>query len=134
MYLPSLSGTYDEGLPLLNKALALNPYPASWWKAPFFYKAYREEDYETALARAHDIAVPGWFWSSMFFAMTYAQLGQQDRAATEIESLLSLKPDIATTVYDEFRKFNHQEPAIRKMIEGLRKAGLEVPDKPPLTD
>jgi adenylate cyclase len=129
------AGMYEEGLPLLNKALALSPYPVAWWKYPFLEKAYQEGDYETALAIAHETNFPGFFWSNVNFAMIYGQLGQADKAAAEIETLLSLAPDdIAQTIREKYRIWNAPEPLIRKIVEGLRKAGLDIPDEPVPTE
>ena len=127
-------GMYDRGLPLLEKALALSPYDIFWYHQPFWQKAFMDGDYDAALSAARKFELPGFRWTYVYYAATYAFLGQQDKAAEALANLVEAKPDVATTFREDCLFFNFPEPVIAKMMEGLAMAGLEFPDTASLTD
>ena len=59
-------------------------------------------------------------------AAAYGQLGQRDAAGKALRQLLELRPDFATTVRSDLEKWWDSEYTER-LIDGLRKAGLDVP-------
>ena len=59
-------------------------------------------------------------------AAAYGQLGQRDAAGKALRELLKLRPDFATTVRNDLEKWWDSEYTER-LIDGLRKAGLDVP-------
>jgi biotin operon repressor len=59
--------------------------------------------------------------------MDYGQLGRKEEAKAALIKLLDLYPTIAQNYAREARKYNMSEAFIERAIEGLRKAGLEVP-------
>ena len=59
--------------------------------------------------------------------MSYGQLGRRQEAKTAVAKLLELKPGIAHDFRREARKYNVANRLIEHQIEGLRKAGLEIP-------
>ncbi len=59
-------------------------------------------------------------------AAAYAQLGQPDAAGQALKELLGLRPDFAVTAREELLKW-YAPQLVEHLIEGLRKAGLELP-------
>jgi TolB-like protein len=59
---------------------------------------------------------------------TYGQLGEREAAQGALEELLTLKPDFTASAREEFGKWYGPGELLESMIEGLRKAGLEVPE------
>ena len=64
-------------------------------------------------------------------AADYAQLGRMEEAQAEVEKLLAVYPDFGANARVEMRKFfwNFEELA-ESYLDGMRKAGLEIPDEP----
>ncbi len=59
-------------------------------------------------------------------AAAYGQLGEREAAAEAVQELLQLRPDFAAMARHEFAKWWDPE-YVEHLIEGLRKAGLDVP-------
>jgi hypothetical protein len=57
-------------------------------------------------------------------------LGRTAEGRATIDKLLEIYPDFAENAWDEYRKFNMPDELIRRQLDGLRKAGLDVPDDP----
>jgi hypothetical protein len=57
----------------------------------------------------------------------YARLGRKEEARAAVARLLKLYPDIATNYWREARKYNCPAAQIEHFVEGLRKAGLDIP-------
>ncbi|MDP6953309.1 MAG: tetratricopeptide repeat protein, partial [Alphaproteobacteria bacterium] len=127
------AGRVDEGMPLVLKATTLNPRYPSWYNYFLSTGHYMRGEYEEALAAALKMDW-GIAWDYVNRAVAYAQLGRTAEARGEIKSLLEADPDFGREVWQRFRVFNFPDERIRQFIEGLRKAGLEVSDEPPLTD
>ena len=69
--------------------------------------------------------MPDMFWTQAFLAMDYGQLGRTREAKVAVDKLLKLYPDFP----HQAREYRNYIPdtAIEHSIDGLRKAGLDVP-------
>ena len=128
------AGDIDRGIALVRKAIVLNPYHPDWYYFPLTHYHYVRGEYEEALDMAQKINVPGYFKTHVAQARAYGQLDRQAEAAKSIEKLLELYPGFPDQVRLEYRKWNWPEAAIEHAIEGLRKAGLDIPDESTATD
>jgi TolB-like protein len=62
-------------------------------------------------------------------AAAFGQLGERDAAGKALQDLLKLRPDIAATIRKHYEKWFAPE-YVEQLIDGLRKAGLEIaPEK-----
>jgi hypothetical protein len=59
-------------------------------------------------------------------AAAHGQLGEREAAGTALHELLKMRPNFAAVVRAEFAKWWTADYAVH-FIDGLRKAGLEVP-------
>ena len=59
--------------------------------------------------------------------MNYGQLGRKEEAKAAVARLLKLYPGFGANVRRELRKYNWTDDQIERYVEGLRKAGLEIP-------
>ncbi len=119
------AGDWEHGCALVERAATLNPrHPGFYW-FPLFYNAYRKGNYRGALSVALKINMPGFFYTHVVLAAVYGQLGERDAAGNALSELLALKPDIALHVRDELGKW-YPPALVAQLIEGLRKAGLDV--------
>jgi TolB-like protein/tetratricopeptide (TPR) repeat protein len=130
-YLASLltvSGRWKLGCALMRKAQRLNPKHPGWYWIPAVGKAYADGDYSRALYFALMIKMPNLWISQFLLAAIYGQLGDKEEAQKAVKKLRKLKPTFAHKVREEFEKRYEQE-FLDHLIEGLRKAGMEIPDR-----
>jgi TolB-like protein len=119
------AGDWERGCALAEQSTRLNPNHPGWYWFPLFFKAYRERDYRGALDVALKVNMPG-FWRTPFaLAAAYGQLGERDAAGNAVRELLAIRPDFSVVAREELRKWWDAE-LIEHLIEGLRKAGLEI--------
>jgi TolB-like protein len=119
------AGDWKRGCALAERATRLNPHHPGWYWFPLFFDAYRQRDYERALEIVLKVDMPG-FWRTQFaLAVVCGQLGQQEAAHNAVRELLTIKPDFAVVGREELRKWWDAD-LTEHLIEGLRKAGLEI--------
>jgi len=127
-------GEFQNGSEMIRKAAALNPYHPGWYYLPLTFAEYQEGNFDKALGYALKINLPGFYWNQVHLAVAYGQLGRQEEGRAAIDKLLELYPDFAKNAWDEYRKFNIPDTLIRRHNDGLRKAGLDIPDEPAAAD
>jgi len=120
-------GSVEEGSAMVETAMRLNPnYPSVLRFVPFV-RAYREARYEDALEAAVRINMPGFFHAHAARAAALGQLGRHEAARKAVQELLAIRPDFTATMRRDYAKW--WDPAlVEHMADGLRKAGLEIPD------
>ena len=123
------AGDWERGLELSGRAKQLNPtHPGWYWYADFFH-AYRERDYPAALAIAQKVSLPDHWGQHAAIAVACGQLGDREAAGKALRRLLEIRPGFADIARQEFLKWWDPE-LVEQMIDGLRKAGLEIPPAP----
>jgi TolB-like protein len=119
------SGEWERGCALAERAIQLNPNHPGWYWFPLILNAYRQRDYQRALDLALKVNMPG-FWRTQFMlAVSNAQLGELEAAGNAVRELLAIRPDFTAVGRDELKKWWDAELTAH-LIEGLRKAGLEI--------
>jgi hypothetical protein len=73
--------------------------------------------------------IPDFFATHLFMAAAYAQLGERDAAGKELRDLLRVRPGISAWAREGLRRY-HDPELVEHYIDGLRKAGLEIPSEP----
>jgi TolB-like protein/class 3 adenylate cyclase/Tfp pilus assembly protein PilF len=121
------AGKWERAVALMEKSIALNPNPPGWYYGLLTMNYYRQGEWEQALPYARRAEVPDFFWSYVYLASINAQLGRMQEAQEALRKLLALKPDLPVTIRDEAEGWFYSNPElIESILEGLRKAGLEV--------
>jgi adenylate cyclase len=125
------AGQWEKGLALVDKAIAIQPFhPLGAGFAPYFFH-YHNGDYDLALETALKMNLPDYVWALGALAAAYGQLGRTDDAAPVVARMLELRPDIAQTARaDRAKFFRYQPDLLDHFMDGLRKAGLNIPDAP----
>ncbi len=123
------AGEWDRGCAMLESAMQMNPSHPGWYKIPAFANAYRKKEYREALNAALRINLPGYFHAQAARAAALGQLGEVEAGQKAVKELLALRPDFATAVRYEYAKWYDPED-IEHLVDGLRKAGLEIADEP----
>ena len=126
-HLMAFAGEWERGCELGERARQLNPqHPAWYWALPLL-DAYRQGDYQgarTFLSKAH---MRGQAYSTALSAAVLGQLGDTEAARSGVRDLLALQPDFARTARAQFGKW-YLPGLVEHLIDGLRKAGLEIHD------
>ena len=121
------AGDWEYGLGIVERAMQLNPHHAGWYHYVAFCDAYRRRDYRGALASALKVNMPAYHWPHVYLAAVYGQLGEQQRAAAALQEVHALLPNFGAMAREEFRKWLDAE-LTEHLLDGLRKAGLEIPE------
>jgi TolB-like protein/tetratricopeptide (TPR) repeat protein len=124
-FLIAYAGDWERGCALAIRARRLNPHHPGWYWFGSFFDAYRQHDYRGALDYALKVNMPGFWRTNLALAAAYGQLGEEQAARESARGLLALRPDFPTIAREELEKW--WDPAlVEHLIEGLRKAGLEI--------
>ncbi len=120
------AGDWEHGCALVERATQLNPRHPGWYWMALFMNAYRKGDYRGAIRIGLKINLPEFSGTHEAMAAAYGQLGELDAAGRAVRELLRLKPDYLTRPREKLQKFVSPE-LVEHMMDGLRKAGLDVP-------
>jgi tetratricopeptide (TPR) repeat protein len=88
---------------------------------------YYEGDYQRAIAEAQKLSMPDLFWTPMLYAAIYGQMGRAKEAQQSLAEALRQNPDLADRPRFYIGAYVFPEEYIDKIVDGLRKAGLEAP-------
>lgn len=121
------AGEWERGCAMAEGAMRLNPHFPGWYRLATITNAYRTRDYRGALDAALKIQMPGYFWTPVFCAAAYGQLGEREAARKAVGELLAIRPEFGRAAREEFGKW-HEPELVEHFVDGLRKAGLDVPE------
>jgi TolB-like protein len=124
-FLIAYAGDWERGCALAERARRLNPHHPGWYWFPSFFDAYRKNNYRGALEVALKINMPGFWRTHLALATAYGQLGEREAAHNAVRDLLAIRPDFPVVAREELGKWWDPQ-LIEQLIEGLRKAGLEI--------
>jgi TolB-like protein/Tfp pilus assembly protein PilF len=125
------AGEWDRGCQMVESAMQLNPNCPGYFDFARCCNGYRQGRYAEVLESAARVNMPGYFHTHALRAAALGQLGRREEASKAVQDLLALRPDFAATARQEYAKWYNSE-LIEQIIEGLGKAGLEIPDEPSL--
>jgi tetratricopeptide (TPR) repeat protein len=115
----------ERGIAWVRKAMQLEPFFPTTVNFSLAHHHFEKGEYEEALAAARRLNVPALFWTPIYLAAIYAELGRDREARSALEELLRVYPDFNVERYtDEARKWNYPDDSIRRWVAALRKAGL----------
>ncbi|MGD9741044.1 MAG: hypothetical protein AB7V53_00285 [Dongiaceae bacterium] len=121
-----LAGYWERGFPLVQEAFARNPGQPGLYRIVTFLRFYLDGQYAEALAEAEKADIPSVIHQHVILAMAHAQLGRMKEADADIREILKIDPDYGSNVVADLKKHNVHPDMIKAVVEGLRKAGLNV--------
>jgi len=124
------TGEIDRGTQMVEAAMQLNPHYPPVFRAPAFLNAYAQGKYGEALELAVRFNMPGFFHAHALRAAALGQLGQREAGAAAVQELLAVRPEFASSVRRDYGIW-WNDKMVEHLIEGLRKAGLEIADEQP---
>jgi TolB-like protein len=123
--LMACSGDWERGCALAERAMQLNSHHLGWYWCAAAYNAYRKSDYRGALDVALKINTRGVWGAILVLAAAHGQLGEREAARSALQELLALMPNFAVVAREECAKW-WEPPLVEHLLDGLRKAGLEI--------
>jgi len=125
----NFAGRSEEAIPLLQKAIRLNPNPVASFRnnyltlgnAFLFTERYEEavSVYKKAIERT-----PNFFWGHLMLAATYSEMGREKDAQAEAAEVLSINPKFSLDFFAKTSLIRDQSMR-DKIFNALRKAGLK---------
>ena len=125
-YFHVMRGEIDQGLPLLDRAIAMNPCHPLWFQAGYVIDHLYSGDYERALAETLKHRPFLSFWDDVAFAVMLGRLGSVDEAKPHVERLTREKPDFVPRARELLRRTVKIDALIDDLLDGLHRAGLPV--------
>jgi len=122
------TGRYKEALPLVRKAMRLDPYYPSMYLELLGGVYLGLEEYEKAVEVYKMLVVrePNRIMGHRGLAIAYIRLGREEQARLEVAELLKLFPEYSLEVYRKQANYMDLDPALlESVIETLREAGLK---------
>lgn len=123
------SGAWDKGKEWVTRAKLINPRHQSWVDYIWHLHAYLQGNYEEARDVAVKMNLPGNYMVQASLTAAYAMNGEPDKAEQALAHLLEIRPDYPKDPRAPFRNRGMPDELIEGLMEGLRKAGLDVPAK-----
>ncbi len=122
------TGEFERGTAIVRRAMELNPNHAGWMHFAPLWDHFHKGEYEEALACANRVDVPGLFWPFLVMASACGHLGRKAEAGVAVRDLLALDPEFAAHVRYNVGTWHFASGLMEPILEGLRKAGLEIPE------
>ena len=135
------TGQLEQSISESDTAIRLSPRdPLAW--AFFGVRAtarFLLGDYEEAVKDSQRaVRHPGsTFWAYASLASALALLDRREEAKIALDKVLEINPDFTSdTVLEVYSPFDPEalRPVLAKWIDGLRMAGLDIPDEPAAAD
>lgn len=122
-------GQWEKGKEWVSRSMTLNPKHQSWlwqiWHLDYFLNGEYAKSRDMALR----MNLPKNYMVQASLTAAYAMNGEQDKAETNLKHLLQIRPDYPKNPRAPFESRGMPEPLIEGLMEGLRRAGLEVSSK-----
>jgi tetratricopeptide (TPR) repeat protein len=122
----AFSGDWERGCQMVRTAIERDPRHGGFPYSILAWAHYRDREYELAAEAADKINLPGSPFMSAASACSHAQLGHLDTARKHLERLIKIVPAMARDPRAEWSKWTADEEFLDDVVDGLRKAGLEV--------
>jgi TolB-like protein/Flp pilus assembly protein TadD len=128
------TGEFERGTAIVRRAMELNANHAGWMHFAPLWNHFHNGEYEQALECANRVDVPGLFWPYLVMASACGHLGRRTEAAAAVRDLLALDPEFAAHARANVGTWHFASGLMEPILEGLRKAGLEVADSDDSSD
>jgi adenylate cyclase len=124
----AFSGEWERGGALLEQALTRNPGHSGYYHGMLAFIAYMQHDYERAFAEIRQSNQNKVSLYHGIAAIIYAKLGMTAEAAQAAEQFQKMNPRFIENLHAELLRRNLRLTDRAHVIEGLRLAGVPVPN------
>ena len=121
-----LSDMAEKAVPVLQKAIRLNPYPPSQYYHNLAFAYHQLEKYEEGIAEAKKAlgVSPKDIIAYRALVSCYSILGREEEARAAAAEVLKIDPDFSIDRYAKTLPFKNKEK-LKKIVESYRRAGLK---------
>jgi hypothetical protein len=123
-YFHIMRGEIKQGLPLLDRAIALNPCHPRWFHAGHVVDHLLRGDDDRALAETFKHRPFISFWDDVMIASILGRLDRRDEARPHIDRVLAGKPVLPSRVRELIGRALKIDPLVDDLVEGLHLAGM----------
>ncbi len=120
-------GDFERGAKITRRAMEINPHHAGWYHFSLIWECCSQGDYEKALEHATRVNMPGMFWQPLVMASLCGLLDRRTEAAAAVKDLRKLENDIELHAREYIECWHYSSGLMDRILEGLSKAGLEIP-------
>lgn len=124
-----LAGRLDEGIPMMEQALARNPGASGFYHGALAQLYYMRRDYGRALQEIEAAGQPRLPIAYGVSAIIYAENGLLDRARTALETFQRLSPNFIPNLWAELDHRNIPVESQIQIAESLKKVGATIPER-----
>ena len=121
VFLLAYMGRAEEGIPLMERAMRLNPIYPDWYRWNLGLAYYTMRRYGDAIANLSDDDLPTQF--RLYLASSYAQLGRLEEARAQVQEILTEDPSATIESWGNVEPFANTAD-LKHLTDGLLKAGL----------
>ncbi|MBM7048488.1 adenylate cyclase [Rhizobium lusitanum] len=123
----AMGGQWERGAALLDQAIALNPGGGGYYHGTRALAAYMLHDNPTAVREITKADMQKFPLFHAVAAVIYAEAGMMGDARREGETFVRMRPDFLPNVMAELDMRNVQPGDRDRLMAGLRKAGMTLP-------
>ncbi|NHT77759.1 adenylate cyclase [Rhizobiaceae bacterium CRRU44] len=125
----AVMGQWQRGAVLLDKAFALNPGGGGFYRGSRALAAYMLGDTSGAVALIRQADLQKFPLFHGVAAIIYAEAGLGADARRESALFVTMRPDFVPNFSAEMRSRNMRPEDLGKLLAGLRRAGIDIPDQ-----
>ncbi|WP_275782501.1 adenylate cyclase [Pararhizobium gei] len=123
----ALTGQWERGGALLDKAVTLNPGGGGFYRGTRALAAYMLGDTAEAVTLIRQADLQKFPLFHAVAAVIYAEAGLMSDAKREGDIFMKMRPDFMPSFFAEMRSRNMQARDVERLLAGLKKAGVTVP-------
>ncbi len=116
------AGRTEEGIEWAAKAVRRNPHYPSWYASVIATGYVLSERYEEALRYLNRIDSPK-MWDHRLLAVTYAELGEIEKAKEHVAAILAINPDSTLASIEPALAYKNRSD-VERFLASLQKAGM----------
>lgn len=124
------SGNWEEGIKIVEKVWERNEPGPGLMYLILFANHYKSEAFEEALKIVHKVALPQLWITQVCLAAAYGQMQNSKEADTALAQLKVLRPEFQNNARGDLKRTFPSEDVVDALLDGLRKAGLDIPNNP----
>lgn len=119
-------GQRERAKDWVSQSMQLNPKHQSWLYQTWHLEHFLKGEYAKSRDMALKLNLPGNYMVQASLTAAYAMNGEQEKEEKALEHLLELRPDYPEDPRAAFRARGMPTELIEGLMQGLRKAGLDV--------
>lgn len=120
------AGQWETAKDWVSRSMLLNPKHQSWLYQTWHLDYFRKGEYAKSRDMALKMNLPDNYMVQASLTAAYAMNGEQENAERALKHLLALRPDFPDDPRAPFRARGLPIDLIEGLMQGLRKAGLDV--------